>query len=192
MILLLDNYDSFTYNLCDYILQLGADCTVKRNDEISLTEIEKLNPEAIIISPGPCTPKDSGITMKVVERFVETIPLLGICLGFQAIGEFFGASLQKADLPMHGKTSELFHDDEIFENIPQKIKVMRYHSLVLNNLESTPLKVIANTNENIPMAFRHSFLPIYGFQFHPESILTEYGIEMMRNWLQIISPKQAA
>ncbi len=192
MILLLDNYDSFTYNLYDYILQLGADCTVKRNDEISLTEIESLNPEAIVISPGPCTPKDSGITMKVVERFVETIPLLGICLGFQAIGEFFGASLEKAEIPMHGKTSELFHDDEIFENIPQKIKVMRYHSLILKNLDDTPLKVIATTDETIPMAIRHSSLPIYGFQFHPESILTEYGIEMMRNWLQIISPKQAA
>lgn len=192
MILLLDNYDSFTFNLYDYLLQSGAECVVKRNDEISLSEIEKLNPEAIVISPGPCTPQDSGITMKVVERFVETIPLLGICLGFQAIGEFFGANLEKAEMPMHGKTSELIHDDLIFESIPQKIKVMRYHSLILKNLESTRLKVIATTDENIPMALRHPSLPVYGFQFHPESILTEYGIVMIQNWLQIIRRKQSA
>jgi anthranilate synthase/aminodeoxychorismate synthase-like glutamine amidotransferase len=187
VILLLDNYDSFTYNLFDYLKQLHDEVVVYRNDAISIDEIKQLQPNAIVISPGPKTPEEAGITMQVIQHFHTTIPILGICLGHQAIGIFFGAKLAKLSYPMHGKTSKIsYNDDAIFENIENPFEAMRYHSLYLKNLENTPLKIIANTNDNTVMAIKHQLLPIYGLQFHPESILTEEGLKILENWVNIL------
>ena len=183
MILLLDNYDSFTYNLWHYLLQLNEECIVKRNDEITIEEIEKLNPKAIVLSPGPGRPADSGVMNEVIKHLYKTIPLLGICLGHQAIGEFFGAKLLHAEKPMHGKTSELIIKNHfLFKNISSPLMVMRYHSLLLKEVENTPLKIIATTNEQEIMAIEHPDYKIIGLQFHPESILTPDGMTMLRNW----------
>ncbi len=188
MVLLLDNYDSFTYNLRDYILQCGKECVVIRNDEMSLDEIEKLNFTSAIISPGPKTPREAGITIKFIERFHQTKPILGICLGHQAIGEFFGARLAKALKPMHGKTSAITHTNNyLFKNLPDTFDVMRYHSLVLYDVEKTELQITATTNENEVMAIVHPALKIAGVQFHPESILTPHGLQVMKNWFEEIS-----
>lgn len=185
MVLLLDNYDSFTYNLRDYILQCGKECRVIRNDEMSLNEIEKINFSSAIISPGPKTPHEAGITMKFIERFHQTKPILGICLGHQAIGEFFGAKLTKAIKPMHGKTSIIKHNNNfLFKNLPAEFEAMRYHSLILTELEKTELQIIATTKENEVMAIAHPTLKIEGVQFHPESILTEHGLQLMKNWFE--------
>lgn len=183
MIFLLDNYDSFTYNLYDYLLQLGSDVVVKRNDEITIAEIENLQPDAIVISPGPGIPKHAGILMQLIHHFHKKIPLLGICLGYQGIGEYFGASVVHAPLPVHGKTSAIVFEEEniLFQNIPQKTEVMRYHSLNITNIPSA-IKIIAQTQSGEPMALQHECLPIFGMQFHPESILTPYGMQMLRNW----------
>ncbi len=187
MILLLDNYDSFTYNLRDYILQCGKECRVIRNDEMSLDEIEKLHFSSAIISPGPKTPHEAGITMKFIERFHQTKPMFGICLGHQAIGEFFGAKLVKAIKPMHGKTSLISHNKNyLFNNLPLEFAVMRYHSLILSELEKTPLQITATTEENEVMAIQHPTLKIAGVQFHPESILTPHGLQLMKNWFEYI------
>lgn len=183
MVLLLDNYDSFTYNLRDYILQCGMQCTVVRNDEMSLEDIAKLNFTSAIISPGPKTPAEAGLTMQFIERFYAQKPILGICLGHQAIGEFFGAELARAIKPMHGKTSVIEHTGNyLFNNLPLKIEVMRYHSLVLKNIENTPLQVTATTSEGEVMAFAHPVLKLAGVQFHPESVLTTHGLQLMKNW----------
>jgi anthranilate synthase/aminodeoxychorismate synthase-like glutamine amidotransferase len=183
MIFLLDNYDSFTYNLYDYLSQLGEEIIVKRNDETTVSEIEKLFPQAIVISPGPKTPQDAGILMQVIHHFHNTIPLLGICLGYQAIGEYFGATLMHASVPVHGKTSALIFNEEniLFQNIPQKTQVMRYHSLNITNIPHV-VKITAQTESGEPMALQHISLPIVGMQFHPESILTTHGKQMLRNW----------
>jgi len=187
LVLLLDNYDSFTYNLRDYVLQCGKECRVIRNNEMSLEEIEKLNFSSVIISPGPKTPNEAGITMKFIERFYKVKPVLGICLGHQAIGEFFGAKLVKAIKPMHGKTSVITHKKNyLFKNLPDEFEVMRYHSLVLNDVEKTALQITATTKENEVMAFAHPVLKIAGVQFHPESILTPHGLQMMKNWFERI------
>lgn len=185
MLLLLDNYDSFTYNLYDYLLQLHEHVVVFRNNEITIEEIKALKPEGIVISPGPKTPEDAGITLKVIEQFHNSIPILGICLGHQALGLFFGAKLLQADYPMHGKTSLIQHNnDALFQNVSPQFEAMRYHSLYLAELEHTPLQIIAATaNDNIPMAIKHKSLPLYGLQFHPESILTLDGLTMLKNWL---------
>ena len=186
MLLLLDNYDSFTYNLYDYLLQLHEEVLVFRNDEVDVNTIEQLQPKGIVISPGPKTPADAGITLQVVERFHRHIPILGICLGHQAIGTFFGAKLLQATYPMHGKTSLLQHNgDAIFKNVAASFHAMRYHSLYLSEIENTPLKVIATTHDNIPMAIKHQNFPLYGLQFHPESILTPSGLTLLKNWLTI-------
>ena len=183
MILLLDNYDSFTYNLWHYLLQLNEECIVKRNDEISIREIEILNPKAIVLSPGPCRPADAGIMNEVIKHFHKTIPLLGICLGHQAIGEFFGAQLLQSEKPMHGKTSRLiFEYHFLFQNILSPIQVMRYHSLLLKGVEKTSLKIIAQTKEKEVMAIEHPDYKIVGLQFHPESILTIEGMALLKNW----------
>lgn len=187
MILLLDNYDSFTYNLRDYILQCGKECRVIRNDEMSLDEIEKLNFSSAIISPGPKTPSEAGITMKFIELFHQTKPILGICLGHQAIGEFFGAKLVKALKPVHGKTSLITHNKTyLFKNLPLEFAVMRYHSLMLSELEKTELQITAISHENEVMAITHPTLKIVGVQFHPESILTPHGLQLVRNWFEYI------
>lgn len=183
MLLLLDNYDSFTYNLYDYLYWLGIDCKVLRNDECTIADLEALPLQAIVISPGPGRPKDSGITMQVIEHFHTKLPILGICLGHQALGEYFGAKLVRGPEPVHGKTSMLEHNnDVVFDGVSNPFSVMRYHSLVLEGLEQTPLEVIASTADGIPMAIKHSSLPLYGFQFHPESILTPDGLKLLGNW----------
>lgn len=186
MLLLLDNYDSFTYNLYDYLQQLHDTVLVFRNDEIDIAAIEQLAPNGIVISPGPKTPADAGITLQVVEHFHRHIPILAICLGHQAIGTFFGAPLVQAPCPMHGKTSLLQHNnDAIFNNIASPFQVMRYHSLCLSELEKTPLQVLATTSNGIPMAIKHQTFPLYGLQFHPESVLTPSGLTLLKNWLTI-------
>ncbi len=186
-ILLIDNYDSFTYNLYDYFLQLGAECLVIRNNEIPFEEIHNISFDAIVLSPGPKKPENAGFMMELIAYYFDKIPLLGICLGHQGIGKFFGASLQKANLPMHGKTSSIHHQQHpLFKNLPEQYKVMRYHSLLLKELEQTPLLAIAQTEENENMAIAHPQLPIYGVQFHPESILTEHGLQLLGNWLTLV------
>ena len=183
-ILLVDNYDSFTYILYDYFLQLGADCTVIRNDELSFDQILKLDFDALVLSPGPKRPEDAGLMPELIAHFHDKKPILGICLGHQGIGEFFGAKLIKANLPVHGKTSTLFHHNhDLFKGLPDHFEVMRYHSLVLKNIEATELEEIATTSSGEAMAIAHKKLPIIGVQFHPESILTEHGLQMLQNWL---------
>jgi anthranilate synthase/aminodeoxychorismate synthase-like glutamine amidotransferase len=186
-ILLLDNYDSFTYNLYDYWLRLGVSCRVIRNDELSFDEFKALNFKALVISPGPQRPKDAGLLMPMIDYYYNKKPIFGICLGHQGIGEFFGATLLKNRIPVHGKTSKIQHTSHLlFKDLPTEFEVMRYHSLVLRDFENTDLEVIATTFQNEVMAIAHKHLPIHGVQFHPESILTEFGLEMMDNWLTIV------
>ncbi len=183
MILFLDNFDSFTFMLVDYFHQLGLEVVVKKNNKISCDEIAAMQPQAIVLGPGPNTPKDSGVMLQVVERFHQTIPLLGICLGHQAIGEFFGATLIKAEKPLHGKTSAIFHHQHfIFQNIFSPFDAMRYHSLILKNVEQTVLQIICKTVDDEVMGIAHPTLPIVGLQFHPESILTKNGLQILKNW----------
>lgn len=190
MVLLLDNYDSFTYNLYDYILQLGQQCQVVRNDEMSLEQIAALNFSSIVISPGPKTPKEAGITMQLIEHFHKTKPILGICLGHQAIGQFFGAELVKAAKPMHGKTSSITHNGYwLFKGMPSPFEVMRYHSLVIEENIPKNLQLLAETNTREPMVIAHENLPIIGVQFHPESVLTEHGLQLLKNWFEGIDVK---
>lgn len=185
MIILIDNYDSFTYNLLDYFLQIGLNCRVFRNDDCPINKIVKMEPQALIFSPGPQTPEKGGNMMNLIKKFHSQIPILGICLGHQAIGEFFGAKLVRAKRPMHGKTSLITHSDKIFNKFPDKIEVMRYHSLILSEIDKTPLKIIAKTHDGEIMGIVHHQLPVYGFQFHPESILTGNGIQLLKNWSKI-------
>jgi anthranilate synthase/aminodeoxychorismate synthase-like glutamine amidotransferase len=180
LITLIDNYDSFTYNLKDYICQLGADCIVIKNDQIDSVLLEKS--DAIILSPGPQRPENAGDLMEVISNYFDKKPMLGICLGHQAIGLHFGADLVKAMEPKHGKVSLINHTkSDLFENIDNPMQVMRYHSLVLKNLPDS-LRVTALTNENELMAFKHCSLPLWGVQFHPESILTPFGLTLLKNW----------
>ena len=186
-ILLIDNYDSFTYNLYDYFLQLDCDCSVIRNDEIPFHQVHDLSFDALVLSPGPKKPKDAGFLMQLIDYYHDKVPILGICLGHQGLGEYFGASLQKADQPMHGKTSIIKQQGHpLFKTLPQQYKVMRYHSLLLKELEQTPLVSIAHTDENENMAIAHPDLPLHGVQFHPESILTEHGLQLLDNWLRLV------
>ncbi len=187
MLLLIDNYDSFTYNLKDYLGQLGQTCMVVRNDEMDLEEIKRLNFDKIVLSPGPQRPADAGLLMPLLKEFHTQYPILGICLGHQAIGEFFGAKLVKANYPMHGKVSDITHNaEDIFKNIPSPFKVCRYHSLELVSVKNTPLQVLATTNKNEVMAIKHKQLPLWGLQFHPEAILTQYGMVLLKNWLSLL------
>jgi anthranilate synthase component II len=186
VLLFIDNYDSFTFILVDYFKQLGIDIFIKRNDEISIEEIRIINPKAIVIGPGPNAPKDSGIVMDIIHKFHASKPILGICLGHQAIGEYFNCKLVKANYPVHGKTSNLIcHQHPIFKNLPSTFKVMRYHSLILNEINNAEIDVIATTNENEIMAIAHKKYPIIGLQFHPESILTEHGLVILKNWQEM-------
>ncbi|HYG15867.1 MAG TPA: aminodeoxychorismate/anthranilate synthase component II [Bacteroidia bacterium] len=188
MLILLDNYDSFTYNLKDYLEQLGATCHVVRNDEITVDELKKLTFSAIVISPGPQKPADAGILNAVISEFHTTHPILGICLGHQALGEFFGARLVKAKTPMHGKVSEIFHTGEkIFQNISSPFTACRYHSLLLAKWgPELPLVPVAHTSTGEVMALRHATLPLWGVQFHPEAILTSFGLQLLENWLNLL------
>ncbi len=188
MILLIDNYDSFTYNLYHYIIQAGEkNVLVKRNDEISLAEIEKLNPAGIVLSPGPCTPNDAGICLDVIKNFKEKYPILGVCLGHQAIGQAFGGMVVKT-YPMHGKVSEVFHNQKgIFKKIPSPFKATRYHSLIIEK-ETCPaeLEITAWTKDGIIMGVEHKKHKIFGVQFHPESIASEYGHQIIRNFIEAL------
>jgi para-aminobenzoate synthetase component 2 len=186
MILLIDNYDSFTYNLYHYLGELGAEVKVFRNNKITLTEVDALRPEKIVISPGPCTPKEAGISCDLIRRFSEKkIPILGVCLGHQCIGAAFGGTIIRAPAIMHGKLSDVTHDSlTIFRSLKNPFAAMRYHSLVIDP-ERLPgdLVVSARTSDNIIMGVRHKSLPVEGVQFHPESILTAEGKKLLKNFL---------
>jgi len=187
MILIIDNYDSFTYNLYQYVGEMNKEIFVIRNDEMDIEEIEKLNPEKIILSPGPGRPENAGICVDVIKNLGHKIPILGICLGHQAIGYAYGAKIVKANKIMHGKTSLVFHEGEkIFKDIKNPIEAMRYHSLVIDR-QTLPrnLEITAYTEEGVIMGVRHNKYPVYGLQFHPESILTEQGKEILRNFLEV-------
>ncbi|MFQ5597053.1 MAG: anthranilate synthase component II [Nitrospiria bacterium] len=187
MLLVIDNYDSFTYNLVQYLGELGWAIEVHRNDRISLQEIEEKTPEKIVISPGPGTPKTAGISIEVVKTFGGKIPILGVCLGHQAIGEAFGGEVVRADRLMHGKTSMIHHDGQtVYQNLPSPFEATRYHSLILKK-ENLPalFDVSAWTDEGEVMGIRHHSLLIEGVQFHPESILTGVGMDLLRNFLKL-------
>ncbi|WAC06443.1 MAG: aminodeoxychorismate/anthranilate synthase component II [Thermodesulfobacteriota bacterium] len=187
MILVIDNYDSFTYNLVQYLGQLGEKTLTYRNDQISLEQVENFAPHAILLSPGPKTPAEAGICVEVIKRFHEKIPLLGVCLGHQSIGFAFGGKIVKAKSIMHGKTSAIYHDQKtIFRGIPSPFEAIRYHSLVIER-KSLPdcLEITAHTDDNEIMGVRHKKYPVEGIQFHPESILTPNGKRILRNFLKL-------
>ena len=183
MILVIDNYDSFTYNLVQYLGELGEELRVFRNNKITLEEIERLKPARIVISPGPGTPADAGITEDAVRHFHKAIPILGVCLGHQAIGEVFGGKVVRAPTLMHGKTSEIFHDGKrLFEGLPQGFPATRYHSLMVTDVPQC-LEITAKTKDDIVMGLRHRDFPTEGIQFHCESIMTAVGKNLLRNFL---------
>ncbi|MGB8353205.1 MAG: aminodeoxychorismate/anthranilate synthase component II [Chthoniobacteraceae bacterium] len=187
MMLVLDNYDSFTYNLVQYFGELGVEMLIKRNDEITIEEISALKPDRICISPGPCTPKEAGISNEVIRTFGEKTPLLGVCLGHQCIGDVFGGDVVRAGRLMHGKTSPILHDGKgIFANLPNPFEATRYHSLLVKR-ETFPdvLEISAETAEKEIMGLRHKKFPIHGVQFHPESILTLEGKKLLQNFLNL-------
>ena len=187
MLLVIDNYDSFTYNLVQYFGELGADILVKRNDEISVAEIHALKPGRIVISPGPCTPNEAGISCDVIRAFGESTPILGVCLGHQCIGHVFGGDVVRAGRLMHGKTSPILHNGQgVFTGLPNPFEATRYHSLLVKR-ETFPaaLEITAETAEGEVMGLRHRELPIHGVQFHPESILTVEGKRLLRNFLAL-------
>ena len=184
---LIDNYDSFTYILWHYLLELHDDVRVWKNDEINAEDLQKLNPERIILSPGPCRPANAGNMMNIIRQFYRQTPILGICLGHQALGEFFGARLVEAKYPMHGKVSAVFHEQKgIFKGLSDPLNVMRYHSLILDNWENTGMLPLAFTKEKELMAFQHRQYPCTGIQFHPESVMTEQGKDMLANWAKAL------
>jgi anthranilate synthase/aminodeoxychorismate synthase-like glutamine amidotransferase len=185
MILMIDNYDSFTYNLVQYLGELGADVRVYRNDQITVAEIQRLAPTKIVISPGPCTPTEAGISCEVIRQFAGHVPLLGVCLGHQCIGEVFGGEIVRAPALFHGKTSMIYHDDKtIFRGLPRPFEATRYHSLVIRR-ETLPdcLELSAETDDGVIMGVRHRELLVEGVQFHPESILTREGKQLLANFL---------
>lgn len=187
MLLMIDNYDSFTYNLVQYFQILGEEVVVHRNDEITLSEIQKLAPQYIVVSPGPCTPNEAGVSVETIKTFAGKIPLLGVCLGHQSIGQAFGGKIIRAKKVMHGKTSMIHHDGKtIFKNIDNPFEATRYHSLVIEK-ESIPdcLEITAWTEEGEIMGVRHKSLMVEGMQFHPESILTKSGMKILENFLKL-------
>ena len=187
MILLLDNYDSFTYNLAQYLGQMGQQLEVRRNDQITLEEIEERKPERIVISPGPCTPAEAGISIPLIQRFAGKIPILGVCLGHQAIGAAFGGHVIRAKEVMHGKTSLIHHDGKsIFRGLPQDFPATRYHSLIVER-RTLPdvLEISADTADGTIMGLRHKKMKVEGVQFHPESVLTDAGFRLLENFLTI-------
>jgi anthranilate synthase/aminodeoxychorismate synthase-like glutamine amidotransferase len=185
MILMIDNYDSFTYNLVQYLGELGADMRVYRNDQIGVADIERLAPEKIVISPGPCTPKEAGVSCEAIRHFAGRIPILGVCLGHQCVGEVFGGEVVRAPALFHGKTSLIYHDGKsIFRDLPRPFEATRYHSLVIRR-ETLPdcLELSAETEDGVIMGVRHRELAVEGVQFHPESILTREGKKLLANFL---------
>jgi anthranilate synthase component 2 len=186
MLLMLDNYDSFTYNLVQYLGELGQNVRVFRNDEITVQEVAELKPRHIVISPGPCTPNEAGISVPLIHEFAGKVPILGVCLGHQSIGQAFGGKIVHAKQLMHGKTSSVSHSDiGVFKGLPNPFTATRYHSLVIER-ETCPdcLEITAWTDDGEIMGVRHKTLPVEGVQFHPESILTEHGHELLRNFLE--------
>jgi anthranilate synthase/aminodeoxychorismate synthase-like glutamine amidotransferase len=185
MILMIDNYDSFTYNLVQYLGELGADLQVYRNDKITVPDIAKLKPAKIVISPGPCTPDQAGVSIEVIKEFAGQVPILGVCLGHQSIGQVFGGRVVRGDYPVHGKTSMVKHDNRtIFAGLANPFEATRYHSLVVER-DTLPevLEISAETEDGVIMGLRHKELPVEGVQFHPESILTGEGKHLLKNWL---------
>lgn len=195
MLLLIDNYDSFTYNLAQYLGELGQDVRVERNDAISVDDVEELAPERIVVSPGPCTPNEAGISLGVIERYAGKIPILGVCLGHQAIGQVFGGAIVRAENVMHGKVSKIFHDEAgVFSGAPNPFVATRYHSLIIER-ESLPdaLEITAKTWEDEIMGVRHrdfagTAAPVEGVQFHPESIMTGQGMRILQNFIAMGTP----
>jgi len=186
MILMIDNYDSFTYNLVQYLGELGAEVKVLRNDEASAAEVEALRPARIVISPGPCTPNEAGISLAVIERLAGKVPILGVCLGHQAIGQAFGGKVVRAARVMHGKVSRIRHDGRgVFAGVPEDFVATRYHSLVVERATlPAALEVTAEAEDGEIMGLRHRALPVEGVQFHPEALLTEHGHRMLENFLK--------
>ncbi len=185
MLLLIDNYDSFTYNLYQYLSELGAAVEVRRNDQITLDEIDTLHPAHIVISPGPCTPNEAGLSCQIIETFGSRIPTLGVCLGHQAIGQVYGGHVIRAPEPMHGKTSLMHHQGQgVFQHLPTPLEAIRYHSLIVerSTLPET-LEITAETADGLIMGLRHRKHPVEGVQFHPESIMTPAGKDLLRNFL---------
>lgn len=194
MILLIDNYDSFVYNLARYVSELGHDYLIKRNNAVSLEAISDFNPSHIIISPGPCTPNEAGISLELVKKFSGKIPLLGICLGHQAIAQAYGGKIIRAEKPVHGKASKILHDTNgVFKNLPNPLEVGRYHSLIVSE-ENFPveLEITARAENGEIMAFAHKNHLTIGLQFHPESVLTQQGHDLMKNFLQLPSFRRSA
>jgi len=184
-VLVIDNYDSFTYNLVQYLGELGAKVLVRRNDEVTTGEIPALQPDRIVVSPGPCTPNEAGISLKAIEEAPEGVPVLGVCLGHQAIGQAYGGKVVRAKEPVHGKTARIMHDGEgVYRGLPQGFEATRYHSLVIEP-DSIPecLTVTSRTEDGVIMGVRHKELPVEGVQFHPESVLTVSGKELLKNFL---------
>jgi len=191
MVFILDNYDSFTYNLAQYVGELGETVEVRRNDQVTLADIERLRPARVVISPGPCTPHEAGISISLIRHFAGKLPILGVCLGHQAIGAAFGGQVVRAPKPVHGKTSSVEHDDRgVFRGLPQPLTATRYHSLIVEENSCPPeLEISARVRERggktLVMGLRHKRFPIEGVQFHPESVLTESGRELLRNFLEM-------
>ncbi|PEB83000.1 aminodeoxychorismate/anthranilate synthase component II [Bacillus cereus] len=190
MILMIDNYDSFTFNLVQFLGELGQELVVKRNDEVTISDIENMKPDFLMISPGPCSPNEAGISMEVIQYFAGKIPIFGVCLGHQSIAQVFGGEVVRAERLMHGKTSPMHHDGKtIFLDIPNPFTATRYHSLIVKK-ETLPecLEITSWTEEGEIMALRHKTLPIEGVQFHPESIMTSHGKELLHNFIRKYSP----
>src|SRR3954470_15969852 len=191
MVFVLDNYDSFTYNLVQYIGELGAKVEVRRNDQITIEELEAMHPERIVVSPGPCTPHEAGISIELIRHFADKVPVLGVCLGHQAIGEAFGGRVVRAPHLMHGKTSPVMHDNKtVFQGLPMPMTATRYHSLIVEEKDlPSELQVSAWTTEKdgtrTIMGLRHKQLPVEGVQFHPESVLTDAGKQLVKNFLEL-------
>ncbi len=187
MFLVIDNYDSFVHNLARYFEKNEQKCHIVRNDKITIEEINKLTPDAIILSPGPCTPQKAGICIDIIKQLGQSIPILGICLGHQAIGEAYGASTNRAKTPVHGKSSKITHDNsEIFNALPSPMEVGRYHSLIISPPKNWDVTITAQTQDGEIMALQHNNHPVYGLQFHPESILSTHGAALIENFTKIV------
>ncbi len=186
-VFMIDNYDSFTYNLVQFLGELGADITVKRNDQVTVEEIEAAGPTHLVVSPGPCTPNEAGISMAAIAHFgAERLPVLGVCLGHQAIGQVYGGVVRRAGAPVHGKTDQIHHDGRaVFAGLPDPFTATRYHSLVVDEALPDRLELTAWNEAGVVMGVRHRELPVHGVQFHPESVLTEVGLDLLANFLRL-------